>query len=485
LSENLNVALLWQELTKDFSMLLYNFIRSYVAWKATDNKTLSLKLYDAIIAIFNVQLRAVPGKEDPQTMAQLQSQMTRMRANLEQLGGIEEIRKVDKACRRLEQEFGGGGGSGDDESDEDDDDDDVRRDSWFNSLCGPMRNERFAHELMYDPAFQLKDDIYTIVTDSRKRDALWESLARDLTQSPPFYPRVISLLKDIRDGISDLTAGTEKDIIIDVDFIKTRVDQGAFYSWSESRNLIYSVTQIIQRVQYPSRDEDTSKLFKEVKAMMESCSSGEPEEYSTAFCKGLKFLFDRINIMRVDAANARLRLISPIMRDQGVDYERRKFRDKLNAGAFTLAKTERWIGNSLSRKAFNAPEDVFVDAMLELVICNCDKHHVDNNDLPPLKLTMRRAPETLLMDVDRLRDYNEEMVHNVSFISSLVRVKHIIGEANSVRFSKILAENPTADIDQAIDAIFNGKADEVEIKRKVKEAITFSNDKRDSIFKLM
>jgi hypothetical protein len=193
-------------------------------------------------------------------------------------------------------------------------------------------------------------------------------------------------------------------------------------------------------------------------------------------------LLDRINIMLIDTANARLRLISPLVRDQGVDYERRKFRDKLVAGTFTLAKTERWIGNSLSRKAFNAPEDVFIDAMLELVVCNCDKHC---DDIPANLLTMGRAPETLLMDVDRLRDYNEEMVHNVSFISSLVRVKHIIGEANSVRFSKILAEQPTADIDQAINAIFNGKVDEEEIKRKVKEAITSSNDKRDSIFKLM
>ena len=480
-------------------MLLYNFIRSFVAWKATDDKTLSLNLYDAIIAIFNVQLRAVPGKEEPQTMAQLQSQMKRMRAKLEQLGGIEEIRKVDKVCRRLEKEFADlnkGGSGGDDESDgsDEDDDNDVRRDSWFNSLCGPMRNERFAHELLYDPAFQLKDDTYTlVVTDSRKRNALWENLARDLTQSPPVYPPVIiSLLKDIRDGISDLTGGAEKENIheiIDVDFIKTRADNGAFYSWSESRNLIYSVAQIIRRVQYPSRDEDTSKLFKEVKEVMESCSS--EAEYSTAFCKGLKFLFDRINIMRVDAANARLRLVSPIVRDQGVDYERRKFRDKLDAGAFTLAKTESWIGNSLTKKAFNAPEDVFIDAMLELVICNCDKHVVDNDlqmiiSPPPVNLlTMRRVPETLLMDVDRLRDYNEEMVHNVSFISSLVRVKHIIGEANSVRFSKILAEQPTASIDQAIDAIFNGKVDEEEIKRKVKEAITSSNDKRDSIFKLM
>jgi len=48
-------------------------------------------------------------------------------------------------------------------------------------------------------------------------------------------------------------------------------------------------------------------------------------DHPLVFCKALEFLLDRVNIMRVDAANARLRLISPVIRDHGVQYERDKF----------------------------------------------------------------------------------------------------------------------------------------------------------------
>jgi hypothetical protein len=44
-----------------------------------------------------------------------------------------------------------------------------------------------------------------------------------------------------------------------------------------------------------------------------------------AFCKGLEFLLDRVNAMRIDAANARLRMIAPVIKDHSIDYERGKF----------------------------------------------------------------------------------------------------------------------------------------------------------------
>ena len=37
-----------------------------------------------------------------------------------------------------------------------------------------------------------------------------------------------------------------------------------------------------------------------------------------------------------------LRLIAPVVRDHGIDYERGKFQDKLNDGSLTLARSEVW-----------------------------------------------------------------------------------------------------------------------------------------------
>ena len=39
-----------------------------------------------------------------------------------------------------------------------------------------------------------------------------------------------------------------------------------------------------------------------------------------------------------------LRLIAPVVKDHGVDYERGKFQDKLNDGSLTLARTKVQYG---------------------------------------------------------------------------------------------------------------------------------------------
>jgi hypothetical protein len=43
--------------------------------------------------------------------------------------------------------------------------------------------------------------------------------------------------------------------------------------------------------------------------------------------------------MRIDCANARLRMIAPVLQRHGVDYERSKFNEKIAAG-LTLERTK-------------------------------------------------------------------------------------------------------------------------------------------------
>jgi hypothetical protein len=61
---------------------------------------------------------------------------------------------------------------------------------------------------------------------------------------------------------------------------------------------------------------------------------------SGAFYKAVAFLLERLNTMRIDAANARLRLIAPVIKDHGIDCERGKFQEKLNDGSLTTERTE-------------------------------------------------------------------------------------------------------------------------------------------------
>ena len=123
---------------------------------------------------------------------------------------------------------------------------------------------------------------------------------------------------------------------MDLDYIKQQAEAG-LYKWSSCTALIASIVTIVQRVQAPKRDEETKEKWKDVEAGMRNAVE---QEHPRAFCRGLEFLLDRVNAMRIDAANARLRLISPVIKDHGVDYERGKFQDKLADGTHTLERTE-------------------------------------------------------------------------------------------------------------------------------------------------
>jgi hypothetical protein len=152
---------------------------------------------------------------------------------------------------------------------------------------------------------------------------------------------VLRVLAEIRDGINDLTGGREDSLLqeaVDLDFLKQQAEAGLF-GWINCTQLVHVLHQAVQRIQAAKRDEETKAKFAVVDQLLCDATSST-ENQPLAFCKALEYLLDRVNAMRIDAANSRLRLISPVIKDHGIDYERGKFQDKLNDGSLTLERTE-------------------------------------------------------------------------------------------------------------------------------------------------
>jgi hypothetical protein len=73
--------------------------------------------------------------------------------------------------------------------------------------------------------------------------------------------------------------------------------------------------------QASKRDDETRVLWRSVNASLQTATS---KEQPRAFCTALEFLLDRVNTVRIDASNARLCVIAPVIKDHGVSYERGK-----------------------------------------------------------------------------------------------------------------------------------------------------------------
>ena len=200
----------------------------------------------------------------------------------------------------------------------------------------------------------------------------------DLRLVEPCFVRVLRVLREVRDGITEVGNGAAAvariSEIIDIDFISRQAEAGA-YDWDSCRNLVAGIVQVLQWVQAPARDADTRARWANVDAVMRQAEDNHAEQPG-ALCQALSFLVQRVSLLRIDAANARcggvllllfhhhsigyrliiiiakhyitdvlqpsalrLRLIAPVVRDYGIEYERDKFSNKLNSGALTVERT--------------------------------------------------------------------------------------------------------------------------------------------------
>ena len=415
-------AALPPSMTKAFPTLLFEYLKCFKAWKVPDEEKLVCRIRHALVALYQAETHLPPDEpEDSRLKIEFRTQIERLRSKLEQISGREALARFDEQRQNntlaLPPPPGGGAGA-------------------MAMLPGRMSNEQLAHELLLDPTFQLdegggcaiENPVFDRIRESFHQ-AFWDSLADDLRLSTPCYARVVRVLAEIRDGLNDLGgARVEQELVIDVDWIRQQADAGQ-YDWTSACRLVSAVVGVVQRLQAPRRDGETRDKWAAVERRM-TAAADAAEEQPAAFCGALEFLLERVNALRIDAANARLRLISPVIRDHGIDYERGKFQDKLANGTLTLERTTRWINDTLRQEVDGRSVDlaaltaglptafmaVHSAAMVRLVT----------------ELCAARAdtlPETLQLDVHRIASLQVEFRYLTTAVAVLMASAHALSRA--------------------------------------------------------
>ncbi len=344
------------DVTDGFCVALVTFLKRFKAWKVPDEVKLTSRIRHALIALYQAELQ-LPSDEpaDSPLKREFCIQVERLRSKLQQIAGVEALRQFDRdriaggvgvmplpVEASLEQSISTVVAPY------------TTRQYAYEAMQARVSNEQLAHELLMDPRFQLDEstgDLSTVHNPvvRRIRDtfhaAFWSSVVDDLClPTAPCFTRALRVLREVRDGIVDLAGGRELAAIqelVDLPFIEEQTRRGVF-AWDSCMTLVAGIVASISRIQAPARDADTRSAW----ALMRSAMQAAIVEVGTqprVFCDALKFLLDRVNTLRIDAANARLRLISPVIVDHGVDYARGKFKDKLDAGTVTLANTTECI----------------------------------------------------------------------------------------------------------------------------------------------
>lgn len=426
------------EATVDFSTLIREYLLRFKAWKVPDEAKLTIRITHALMALY--QARGHLSSEEPadsRLSVEFCDQITRLRGKLQQIAGAEALAKFDE--QRISGNFptinGGDGSSGGSSS----------SGGAYAALPGRMTNELLAYELILNPEFQLNDNggdgminpVYQRIRESFHA-AFWSSLADDIRLSTPCYARVFRVLTEVRDGICDLTGtGSSHQIneILDVDLIRQQIAEKAF-TWGAIQNLFATVIGVITTIQSPNRTDETKAKWEEIRDTM---AASAPVEQPELICKGLELLLSRVNCMRVDAANARLRLIAPVIRDHGMDYHKGKFLDKLRNGTTTLDRTKIWLEASLTF-VVQQNRDVVQEELstqLSRVVSTCLFRGVvsileSSNDRI---ITTESIPETFLFDSTRFSLWRGELI-SISNAACFIAHAHKVHNSKPTEFTQ-------------------------------------------------
>lgn len=329
-----------------------------------------------------------------------------------------------------------------------------------------MNNEQLAHELLLNPRFQLTDGGTSFETPSGRNarelfhQVYWRSLIEDFDMGTPCYVRGLLVLVEVRDGLVEVAPPQEAmraAELLDLDLIKQQLDAGT-WSWGSWRELMGSVMRLIQRVQSPARDDETRTRWA---ALQVSMDDAPVDQRSVVVVGGLEFMLNRVNALRVDAANARLRLISPVIRDHGVEYERGKLKEKLDAGVLTLERTEAW----LALDGVTSLEEVYLRAMISLITSEAE-------------LCEAECPETLLMDVRRINEYKKTLDQITGTLALGYMISPSVGQEKTASITAFLASN--GNMGEAVETVLGG-----DVTPAILIAVDQCLDKNNGVYVIM
>lgn len=140
-----------------------------------------------------------------------------------------------------------------------------------------ISNEELAHEIALDPKFRCDNNGFYAKQDpmfARVRaayeGAFWDSLVSDIELRPPVYSRVVRVIGEIHDFITDVAPHTKVDsatlqaisTLFDIDAIKTALDDtderpfgDSAALWDQCVKQFERVVGILERMQAPGRLE--------------------------------------------------------------------------------------------------------------------------------------------------------------------------------------------------------------------------------------
>ncbi|EKX31294.1 hypothetical protein GUITHDRAFT_122507 [Guillardia theta CCMP2712] len=426
-----------------FLKQLDEYLDAFKAWKIPDENKLTERIKHALLAVYRAESHLHPDNEEYDSMkAEFESQKVKLRAKMLQMAGPQGLESFDESLVLQ----GLSSINVDTPPSVPAPESSSMNASGLSSLPGRMTNEQLAHELLLDPTFTLdvegagyiENPVLAKVRESFKV-AFWDSLVDDLRLSPPCYIRVLRVIGEVRDGMIDLTPGRSKELKekIDTLYWQEQIESGTI-DWESCISLIRGMLGIAMEIQEPFRKKETQDRWNELEQELRAST---PQDQPMSFCKALEYVLSRVNVMRVDAANTRLRSIAHVIQNHGIEYEQAHMNKKLKANPTYLKRTPEWIHEVIQKEIERGRTD------LARLVRGEAKAYVDIHTASVLSLITgnepvktKDCPETLLLDLSRLHKFHADFHFDVlsACMLAMASQRMLMAMKNDVRVPRFL-----------------------------------------------
>jgi len=378
-----------------FMDTLDDFLTQFETWTTSDKAKQLKRLKLKLKALFDEAKYENPCAR---VAAEFSQQVEALRKNYGMVGGVQALAMLDQVIGYAPLILEGGADAA------------VLEAQWVNAATS---TDALAHELALDSSFRFTEKYKGVLHESKVKQVIrksaeslfWESIEAELERAPPLFSRSLGILNNISGSLREITtdAGIHARLaeIIDVALIKQQLEAGTWNAES-ARNLAGAmVDHVIRHMQLPSREANTSAEFLRVSSELQGC-----DVLSHVFVGYLRFLVDRMAVLRLDESNARLARLLPWVNEQGVQYIRDKLRSKLQNGSITLDNTRQWLGMVLERLDQGTLTLIASGdhaSVMEKIHCVAIVNLLDGT----LNLGSSEFPETLQFDYHRILGFRE------------------------------------------------------------------------------
>ncbi|KAK8616375.1 hypothetical protein V6N13_017927 [Hibiscus sabdariffa] len=184
--------------------------------------------------------------------------------------------------------------------------------------------------------------------------AFWDRIMESMQQDEPDFDPVIGLVREVRDEICELAPRSWREEItdaIDLEILSQVLKSGKLDIAYLGRILEFALITL-QKLSAPANDDEIKAANQSLlKELSEICEARENSDNSPAraMIKGLRFVLEQIQVLKLEISKARIRLMEPLLKGPAaLDYLTKGFTNRYgppsNANS-SLPLTMRWLSS--------------------------------------------------------------------------------------------------------------------------------------------